>query len=140
AYDTIQADVMGTGKRGDMPDLGVVANRYTLMLAGNTQKLRIISWDALPRIDKTINWDWKPDVWYTMKLTAEVHGDKALVRGKVWPRGESEPSAWTLEIEDPVPNKEGSPALYGNAVGIEEGEPGTPIYYDNVSIIPNRGK
>jgi outer membrane protein assembly factor BamB len=134
---TIQSDVMSTKKKDDMPDLGVVANRYTLMLAGNTQKLRLISWDALPRVDKTIVYPWKPDVWYTMKLTVEVQGEKAIARGKVWPRGQSEPVEWTLEVEDPAPNKEGSPALYGNAVGIDE-SPGTEIYYDNVSVTPNR--
>ena len=123
-----------------MPDLGIVANRYTLMLAGNTQKLRLISWDALPRVDKTIVWPWKPDVWYTMKLTVDVQGDKALVRGKVWPKGESEPEAWTIEFEDPTPSKDGSPALYGNAVGIEENDPGTEIYYDNVAVTPNHKK
>ena len=136
---TIQSDVMGTKKKEDMPDLGVVANRYTLMLAGNTQKLRLISWDALPRVDKTIVWPWKPNIWYTMKLTVNVEGDKALIRGKVWPKGESEPTAWTIEFEDPTPNKEGSPALYANAVGIDE-NPGTEIYYDNVSITPNASK
>jgi outer membrane protein assembly factor BamB len=137
---TIQSDVMGTKKKEDMPDLGIVANRYTLMLAGNTQKLRLTSWDALPRVDKTIVWPWKPDVWYTMKLTVDVEGDKARVRGKIWPKGESEPEAWTIELEDPTPCKDGSPALYGNAVGIEENSPGTEIYYDNVVIAPNHKK
>ena len=37
---TIQSDVYGTKLRTDLPDMGVGANRYTLMLLGNTQKLR----------------------------------------------------------------------------------------------------
>ena len=97
-----------------------------------------MSWDALPRIDKTIAWPWKPDVWYHLKLTVEVQGDKALIRGKVWPRDKEEPKDWTLEFEDPTPNREGSPALYGYATGILENAAGTEIYYDNVSVTPNK--
>ena len=51
---TIECDVMGTQVGPDLPDMGIVANRYTLIMAGNIQKLRITSWDALPRIDKSI--------------------------------------------------------------------------------------
>jgi outer membrane protein assembly factor BamB len=136
---TIEADVMGTQVRTDLPDIGIDANRYTLMLAGNTQQLRLVSWDALPRIDRTIQFPWKPGVWYSMKLTVKVNGDKATVRGKVWPRDEQEPSSWTVEVEDSVPNREGAPALYGYAAGIlGPGEPGTDIYYDNVRVTPNK--
>ena len=95
---------MGTRKGADMPDLGVVANRYTLMLAGNLQRLRLLSWEAVPRVDRTIAWDWKPDTWYRLKLRVDVQGDKALVRGKAWPRGESEPTNWTIDFEDPTNN------------------------------------
>lgn len=135
---TIEADMMGTKVRGDLPDVGIVANRYTLMLAGNTQQLRLISWDALPRVDKSIGLAWKEKTWYRMKLTVESDGGKATVRGKVWPRDEKEPADWTVEFVDPVPNLEGAPALYGYAAGIEEGKPGTDIYYDNVTISANK--
>src|SRR5262249_21262382 len=122
----------------DLPDMGVVANRYTLMLAGNIQKLRIVSWDALPRVDETAAYPWQPGVWYRVKLTVEVKGNAALVRGKAWPREEKEPDGWTVEVTDPRPNAEGSPALYGYVTGIPEGGAGTDIYYDNVSVTPNR--
>jgi outer membrane protein assembly factor BamB len=136
---TIQADVLGKKVRDDQADAGVVNSRYTLMLDGNKQQLRLYSWDALPRVDKTIGWAWKPDVWYTLKLTVEVKGDKATVRGKVWPREQSEPKDWTVEFEDPLPNKEGAPGLYGFATGVTSAEdPGAEIYYDNVSVTPNK--
>ncbi len=138
---TIQADVLGSKKRQDLPDMGVVANRYTLMLAGNTQSLRLLCWDAMPRVDKTIAWAWKPDVWYTMKLRVDVQGEQAVARGKVWPRNETEPAEWTIEFTDPTPNREGSPALYGNAVGVGGADdPGTEIYYANVHVTPNKTK
>jgi hypothetical protein len=134
----IQADLLGVRKRGELPDMGLVANRYTLFLDGNKQRLRIVSWEALPRVDKTIPWEWKPDVWYRMKLTVEVQGDKALIRGKVWDRNNPEPAAWAIQFEDPTPNREGSPALYGYATAILENESGTEIFYDNVSVTPNK--
>jgi outer membrane protein assembly factor BamB len=141
---TIQADVMGTKKLSgakkveDMPDMGIAANRYTLFLAGNVQKLRLVSWDALPRIDETIAYPWQPGLWYRLKLTVDVQGDKAIVRGKVWPRDQKEPAGWTVQITDPRPNTEGSPALYGYVTGILEGQPGNDIFYDNVSVTPNK--
>lgn len=135
---TIACDVLGTKKGDDLPDMGIIANRYTLMLAGNVQKLRIVSWDALPRIDQTISYPWQPKVWYRLKLTVAIHGDKALVRGKVWPRDEKEPDAWTVEVTDSRPNREGSPALYGYVSGILEGQPGNDIFYDNVVTTPNK--
>ena len=45
---TIEADVFGTNPGGaGLPDMGVVANRYRLELAGTTQQLRLTSWDAV---------------------------------------------------------------------------------------------
>jgi outer membrane protein assembly factor BamB len=135
---TIQADVMGTKKGDDLPDFGVVANRYTLLLQGQRSSLRLVTWDAIPRIDKTIAYPLKPGTWYTMKLTVEVKGDKAIARGKMWERGTPEPKQWTIEIEDPIANKEGSPAIYAYSTGIGDKEPGNEIFFANVSVTPNQ--
>jgi outer membrane protein assembly factor BamB len=148
---TIECDVMGTAVLADvevggkkqklitLPDVGVVANRYTLYLAGNIQKLRLSSWSALPRVDRTIQFAWKPETWYRIKLTAEVKGGKGHIRGKCWERGQTEPAEWTIELTDDYPNTEGAAALYGYAQGIpEDGGPGTEVYYDNVRITPNK--
>jgi outer membrane protein assembly factor BamB len=134
---TIQADLMGEQKHRDMPDMGIIANRYTLFLDGNKQRLRLVSWEALPRVDKSVNWAWKPEVWYRLKLTVDLGNGKAVVRGKAWPRDEQEPAAWTVEFEDPIPNREGSPGLYGYATGILENEDGAAMYYANVRVTPN---
>ncbi len=133
---TIEADVQGTKVGSELPDMGIVANRYTLMLEGNNQKLRIVSWDALPRVDQTIPFSIEPDVWYRLKLTVEVQGDKGTIKGKAWPRDKGEPASW-LVLHDPRPNTEGAPALYGYVKGITESQPGTEIYYDNVRISAN---
>ncbi len=138
---TIESDVMGTKVRDDLPDVGVVANRYTLMLAGNTQQLRLISWDALPRVDKTISFPWKPGTWYRLKLTVEVGADgKGVAKGKAWAKDDKEPENWNVEFADPIVNANGSAAIYGYAAGILDNQPGCDIYYDRVTITPNKAK
>jgi outer membrane protein assembly factor BamB len=135
---TVQADVMGEKKNADMPDLGLLACRYGLVLDGNKQRLRIVSWEALPRVDKVIPYEWKPNVWYTMKVTVVPQKAKAVIRGKVWPRDEKEPDSWTIDFEDPTPNRDGSAGLYGYATGILDKEEGAAIYYANFSVTPNK--
>jgi outer membrane protein assembly factor BamB len=136
---TIECEVMGTQVGADMPDVGVVANRYSLYLAGGIQKLRLNTWSALPRVDRTIDFPWQPNHWYHLKLTSAVAGGKAIVKGKCWPRGQAEPTDWTVELTDPYPNETGAPALYGYVQGIPEGGgPGTDVYYDNVRVTPNK--
>ena len=79
---------------------------------------------------KEIEFPWKPDTWYTMKLRASLDGGKAILQGKIWPRGEDEPEDWTIEAVDPTPNTSGSPGLYGNATDAE-------LYLDNITVTPN---
>jgi outer membrane protein assembly factor BamB len=134
---TIEAEVRGVKKGDDMPDVGIVNCRYTLILDGNKQRLRICSWEALPRVDHRIDFAWKPDTWYHMKLAVSADGAQGQIRGKVWPRGEKEPSQWTIEFADPAPNREGSPGLYAYATGIlDDGQPGAAAYFANVKVSP----
>jgi outer membrane protein assembly factor BamB len=137
---TIQADMLGTRKGEDLPDMGILANRYRLFLDGNKQRLRLVSWEANQRVDKTIDFAWKPDVWLRMKLTVAVQGPQAVIRGKVWPRDDKEPANWTVEFTDPTPNREGSPGLYAYATGIIGNEPGAEVFFTNVSVTPNDKK
>lgn len=129
---TIQADVKGATRHEKRAAMGVINQRYTLDLVGTTQELQIRSWTS--RLDlrfaKTIPFASKPDVWYTMKFQSENKDGKAILRGKVWPRGESEPAAWTIEAADEAPNTTGSPGLFGNASDTE-------VYVDNVKVTAN---
>ena len=135
---TIECDVQGSKVGDTMPEIGIGANRYTLVMVGNVQKLRILSWDALPRIDKTVQFNFKAGVWYRLKLTTEMQAGKGVIRGKAWPRDEKEPAGWTLEVNDSNPITEGSPTLYGYVTGNFNDVPGTEIYYDNLRIAPNQ--
>jgi outer membrane protein assembly factor BamB len=135
---TIEADVLGGIANKEMPDVGVGACRYTLMLSGQTQTLRLLSWEGAQRVDESIGFRWTPDKWYRLKLTAVVQDGKTTLRAKAWPKGEKEPDKWTLEYSDPTPNLEGAPYLYGYVLGHRGSEPGTEVWYDNVSVTPNK--
>jgi outer membrane protein assembly factor BamB len=146
---TIQADLMGGEVRGTLADMGVGNCRYTLVLDGKVdpttgkRTVRMGSWEARPpggRIGKSAALDWQTGVWYTAKLTVEQKEKTAVVRGKVWKKGDPEPSEWTLEFEDPSPNREGAATLYGYISNITDTEPGAEIYYDNLRITPNSKK
>ena len=123
---TVQADVMLKESRRQLPDIGLIANRYNFILKGNLGKLRMQTWAPHLRMSKDEKYLADPDVWYTMKMTVDANDDRAIVRGKIWKRGETEPSAWMLEAEDPHPNMTGSPGLYVYAI--------TDCMFDNVSV------
>jgi hypothetical protein len=122
---TMQADLLGSVKGRKRPDMGIIAAGYTLDMMGNHQRLQLRDW-VEPRLEKTIDFPWEPDTWYTMKMRVTVSGSKALIQGKVWPAGAAEPEPWTITAEDPIPIREGSPGLYGYSAA--------DIYYDNIKV------
>ena len=133
---TVQAEVYATDTKNkvpttNLPDMGVVNQRYTLSLEG-AQKLQIRSWVSLleQRFAKTIPFEWQAKTWYTLKFQSENTDGKALLRGKVWKTGEPEPDAWTIEAEDLLPNTVGSPGIFGKSSDAE-------FYIDNVMVKAN---
>ena len=131
---TISADVMGQKVRENLPNMGVTAHRYILQLVGNEQKLRVSAWDAVPRIAKQIDFPWEPGSWYHLKLTVQVKDGKGLILGKAWKKGQAEPTDWSIELTDDNPNLSGPSGIYGSAMGIQPPNPGTPIFYDNITL------
>ncbi len=117
-----------------LPDMGVVAQRYTLALEGS-QRLQLRSWVSLleQRFAVTIPFEWQAKTWYVIKLQTQTTDGKAVLRGKVWKKGEPEPEAWTIQGEDATPNNQGSPGLFGNSTDAE-------YYVDNVTITSNEAK
>jgi outer membrane protein assembly factor BamB len=130
---TIQSDVCGATRNNRLPDVGVIGQRYSMVLMGDSQKVEIRTWPAHDfRMRKSIPFTWKPETWYTMKFEASNKDSKVTLRGKVWPRGEKEPAAWTVEVTDPSPhpNETGSPGIFGDAQITE-------IFYDNILVTKN---
>jgi outer membrane protein assembly factor BamB len=118
-----------TLEKARMPDIGLVAQRYTLDLMGASQQLQLRSWppQVATHFSRTIPFAWEAGRWYTMKLEARTKNGAAVLRGKVWPRGEQEPDAWTIEGVHQAGNLQGSPGFFGNSKDSE-------ITVDNVSV------
>ena len=134
---TIEADVRSMERRRQMGDVGIVAQRYELVLFGNHQRLELQPWQ--PEVQRTIRTDykWKPDTWYTMKLEVQTLGKgQVRARGKVWPKGEPEPAAWTVERVDPIGSLKGSPGIYADAMNSQP-DGGSEMYYDNIKVYRN---
>ncbi|NCX99611.1 MAG: hypothetical protein EBX35_13820, partial [Planctomycetia bacterium] len=118
-------------EKARMPDMGLIAQRYTLDLMGASQQLQVRSWppQVATHFSKTIPFAWEAGKWYTMKFEARAQGSTAALRGKVWPRGEPEPAAWTIEATHEQGNLQGSPGFFGNSKDSE-------ISIDNVVVAP----
>jgi len=127
---TFEADVRATTKRRQMADIGITAQRYTLVLYGNAQQLKIEPWEPEVQRSVTVPYAWKPDTWYRLKLRVENMPDgKVRARGKVWPTGQAEPADWMIDKVDALGNRQGAPGFFVDA---EFG-----AYLDNLKLTAN---
>lgn len=129
---TVEGDVRSTQKRRQMGDVGLVAQRYNLILFGNAEKIELQSWQ--PETERTVSkkFRWKWDTWYSLKLRVETLADKSVkVQGKAWVKGEPEPAEWTLERIDPpaLANYQGAAGLYADAP--------VEVALDNIKVTKN---
>jgi outer membrane protein assembly factor BamB len=128
---TVESDVRVTERRRSMSDVGIIAQRYVLVLFGNSQKIELQPWQAVPGRSATVPFQWKPDTWYRMKLQVQNEsGGVTVARGKVWPRDQAEPAAWTIEKRDTIGHRHGSPGIYA--------DPANEIYFDNLKVGTNQ--
>jgi outer membrane protein assembly factor BamB len=128
---TIEADVSAVEKRRQMGDIGVVAQRYELVLFGNVQKIELRSWQIEPKRSFSKPFTMKANTWYRLKLEVQNLPDgKTRARGKAWAVGEAEPAAWMLEWTDPIGNRKGSAGVFTD----NQNE----VYFDNIKVTPNK--
>jgi outer membrane protein assembly factor BamB len=123
---TVEADLLATRQGRRMPDMGLINQGYTLDLMGRHQRIQLRTWGAELEKSAAVPFTIDPDTWYHAKLRVDVAGEKGTVRGKAWKKGEAEPEAWTITLEDPIAVQEGSPGIYGDSA--------TDIYYDDFSV------
>ena len=140
----LDAIVIGAGFGGlyalyKLREIGLSAQGYTLAVLGSNKRFQLHTWAAQATPDpnsrgakRIEGFELKPDSWYRMKLSVANEGDKAVARGKIWPREDKEPAEWMLTLEDATPNRTGSPGFFGNAR-----DPASPFYLDNVVVKPN---
>ncbi|MEE9180322.1 MAG: serine/threonine protein kinase, partial [Vicinamibacteria bacterium] len=127
---SVAVDVRSSEKRRQMGDAGVIAQRYALVLFGNHQRLELHAWQPETKRSVRAPFTWKPDAWYRVKLEVQNLSDGTTrARGKAWLASEPEPAEWTVERIDPIPNREGSPGLYANAIN--------EVFFDNLEVREN---
>jgi len=128
---TFEADVRATLRRRQMSDIGITAQRYSLVLYGNAQQLKLEPWEPETQRTVTVPFVWKQDAWYHLKLRVENLPNGAVrARGKAWPAGDAEPAAWQIDKTDPHGNREGAPGFFVDA---EFG-----AYLDNLKLVQNQ--
>jgi outer membrane protein assembly factor BamB len=114
---TIQADVMSEGNRRKMSEVGLVNQRYFIVLKGNEQKLEVnsnLERLRVPAQEDPPNFRWQPNVWYRLKARVDNNPDgSGVVRAKAWKRDDPEPEKWTLEVPHKTAHQSGSPGLFG---------------------------
>jgi len=109
---TIEADVLSEGNRRKMSEVGIIDQRYAIILKGNAQELEVNS--NQERIKMDVPFKWSPNAWYHLKARVDVAADgSGVVRAKAWKRGDAEPAAWTIEVPHKIAHAHGSPGLFG---------------------------
>jgi outer membrane protein assembly factor BamB len=132
---TIEADVMSDGRmRGStivkMSEVGLINQRYAIVLKGNEQKLEVSS--NFERLRQAADFKWQPNVWYHLKSRVDLAADgSGVVRAKAWKRGDPEPDAWTIEVKHRTAHQEGSPGLFGFSPQEMR------VYIDNIKVTAN---
>lgn len=127
---TVEADVLSEGNRRKMSEVGVINQRYAIILKGNSQEIEINSNQERIKIAKRFN--WMPNMWYRLKSRVELQPDgSAIVRGKAWKKGDPEPDAWNIEFTHKSGHRQGSPGLFGFAPQDQL------VAIDNISVTAN---
>jgi len=127
---TIEADVLSEGNRRKMSEVGVINQRYIIVLKGNSQEIEVNS--NQERLKVAAPFKWSPNVWYQLKARVDVAADgSAMVRGKAWKKGDPEPEAWTIEVPHKKGHASGSPGLFGFAPQEQR------VCLDNVTVTAN---
>jgi outer membrane protein assembly factor BamB len=130
----LQADVMTDGNRRVKSDVGLINQRYVVVLKGNANEIEISS--NYERIRVAAPFTIKPNVWYRLKTQVDVKADgSGLIRGKAWERDQAEPEGWNIEFNHNRANTSGSPGLFGFSPQSQK-----RVFIDNISITPNPNK
>ncbi len=125
---TAGATIRATGKGRRFPIFGVgvygVAG-YRLQVSPGKNALELYKDQALL---KTVAYEWKPNDWLTLRLRAERTTEGGWkITGKVWPKGNAEPSSWLIQVEDkPEQPPSGRASIFGSPFS------GTPIQFDDL--------
>jgi outer membrane protein assembly factor BamB len=126
---TMEADIMSEGNKRVMSEIGLVNQRYYIVLKSNDHKLEVNSTQELFRHDT----DFTPlaNTWYHLKTRVDIAADgSGVVRAKIWKKSDPEPGAWTIEVPHKHAHESGSPGFFAFA-------PQKRVYIDNITVTSN---
>lgn len=128
---TIEADVMSEGNRRKGCDVGVICQRYQVVIKWNEQKLEVNS--NQERLKEAVPCVVERNIWYKLKARVDRNEDgSGVVRAKVWKKTDAEPEAWNIEVKHRFAHAEGAPGLF--CMSPQEQR----AWIDNVSVTPSK--
>lgn len=108
---TVEADVLTEGNRRKMSEVGLINQRYLIVLKGNSQQIEVNS--NQERVRETAPFKISPNVWYRLKTRVDIAADgSGVVRAKAWEKDQPEPEGWTIEVPHKTAHSHGSPGIF----------------------------
>ncbi len=127
---TVSIDVLSEGNKRKMSEIGLINQRYMVVLKGNSQQLEISS--NQERLRQSVPFSWTPNEWYTIKSRVDVDSKgSGVIRAKAWKKSEPEPEAWTIEFAHKTAHANGAPGLFSFTPQEQR------AWIDNISVKAN---
>jgi hypothetical protein len=128
---TIEADVMSEGNKRKLSDIGLINQRYLVVLRGNGREIEVSS--NLERIKVTKPFSIAPNEWFRLKVTVDVAQDgSGVVKAKAWKKAEAEPAAWLIEVPHKHAHQHGSPGFFSLSPQEQR------AWIDNITVTANK--
>ncbi len=124
----VELDAKVDGNRRIKSTVGVINQRYIFALIGNANILQVVS--NYDRFQRSVPFSIEANTWYRIKTQIDLQNDgTGLIRAKAWPREETEPFSWNLEVVHDRPHKQGAPGIYALSPQSKK-----KVYFDNFSV------
>jgi len=127
---TVEADVRTDGNKRKMSEVGLINQRYLIILKGNGQEIDVSS--NFERLHQAVPFKWTANEWYHFKTRVDVAADgSGIIRAKVWKKSDAEPAEWNIEVPHKHANEQGCPGIYSFAPQEQH------AWIDNITVTPN---
>ena len=122
---------MTDGSRRIKSVVGLINQRYIIALVGNANLLEVSS--NHERVKESVPFKISANTWYTLKTKVDIAEDgTGVIRAKAWPKEETEPDAWTIEVKHNSAHDHGAPGLFGFSPQSQK-----TVFIDNILIQQN---
>jgi len=128
---TMEADVMSEGNKRKLSDMGLINQRYLVVLRGNAREIEVSS--NLERIKVTKPFSITPNEWYRLKVTVDVAKDgSGVVKAKAWKKTDAEPAEWLIEVPHKHAHQHGAPGFFSLTPQEQR------AWIDNITVTANK--